>query len=223
MPPVYRSPRTTKASSVLPPVGEPLRVLVGDRGRGGVAAVGEVRRRTPPCRRLVARLEGPSRRPSSIVFVTNDVLAALVLDDHAEDRVARSPALEADPGAEGRSARPGRATSGGPPRASSNHASTISAAPSPHRCARSRRPAASACSSARGCAGGRSVSPRAARRPPTTSPRSSSIARSQKRSTVARSCVTKTTVRASRFSRRKVSKHFSWKRASPTASTSSTR
>ena len=56
-----------------------------------------------------------------------------------------------------------------------------------------------------------------------TSPRSSSIARSQKRSTDAMSCVTSTIVLPSRLSRWNCSKHFCWNAASPTASTSSTR
>ncbi len=52
-------------------------------------------------------------------------------------------------------------------------------------------------------------------------PRSSSIARSQKRSTACMSWVTNTIVRPSALSLRKRSKHFCWNAASPTASTSS--
>ena len=55
----------------------------------------------------------------------------------------------------------------------------------------------------------------------TMRPRSSSIARSQKRSTEPMSCVTNTIVRPAAFSRVNSSKHFCWKDASPTASTSS--
>jgi hypothetical protein len=51
-------------------------------------------------------------------------------------------------------------------------------------------------------------------------PRSSSIARSQKRSTALRSWVTNTIARPSPRSREKASKHFCWKAASPSASTS---
>ena len=55
----------------------------------------------------------------------------------------------------------------------------------------------------------------------TTSPRSSSTARWQKRRTAAMSCVTKRIVLPSSRSRLKTSKHFCWKPTSPTASTSS--
>ena len=54
-------------------------------------------------------------------------------------------------------------------------------------------------------------------------PRSISIARSQKRSTLFMSWVTKRIVRLSARSRSNSSKHLRWKEASPTASTSSTR
>ena len=54
------------------------------------------------------------------------------------------------------------------------------------------------------------------------SPRSSSIARSQKRSTAPMSCVTKMIVLPSALSWWNWSKHFCWNAASPTASTSST-
>ena len=87
-----------EGDQLLPPVGEPPRVLVGHRRRGGVPPVGEVYVERERVDGLVARLERARFQAVEERVRDDDVVPALVLEDDAEDRFLEG-AVEADPGA----------------------------------------------------------------------------------------------------------------------------
>ena len=115
---------------------------------------------------------------------------------------------------------PCRMVCAGSPSAPSNQARTISARPSPNLVSPFCAGVAAACSRLKfvsrywlAISWGSPMN--------RVRPRSMSIARSQNRTTAPMSCVTKSIVLPSSRSRWNSSKHFCWKAASPTASTSS--
>ncbi len=195
---------------VLAPVRQALRVLVRDRRRGRAIAVGQVH---VEAHRVHGLLPGRKIARRDVVqdrVGDEHMGAALGLQDHAEDR-ALHRALEPHPRPIGRPLRPAAAPSWRCPSASSNHASTILAVPSPKRVARlavvRSTPALPRCR-----AGDRRASPRASpRRPPPRRPRAAWRGRRTARRSRGRGSRTSPCGRH-RLRRRNVSKHFCWKR-----------